>query len=48
MWSKVKQLLRGMKARGQESLLTAISKALACVTEADALGWFTSCGYGLN
>jgi transposase len=48
MWSKVKQLLRGTKARTQESLLTAIGVALECVTEADALGWFDSCGYSLN
>jgi len=48
MWSKVKQLLRGTKARTQESLLTAIGVALGCVTEADALGWFASCGYSLN
>lgn len=48
MWSKVKQLLRGMKARSQEALLNAIGLALGCVTEADALGWFTSCGYSLN
>ena len=48
MWSKVKQLLRGAKARSQESLLDAIGVALGCVSEADALGWFVSCGYSLN
>jgi len=48
MWSKVKQLLRGLKARSQEELLAAIGSALRCVTEADALGWFVSCGYSLN
>lgn len=48
MWSKVKQLLRGIKARGQEDLLDAIGKALSCVTETDALHWFASCGYSLN
>lgn len=47
MWSKVKQLLRGMKARTEEALLLAIGKALSCVTESDALGWFVSCGYSL-
>ena len=47
MWSKVKQLLRGMKARTGEALLIAIGTALSCVTEADALGWFASCGYSL-
>lgn len=48
MWSKVKQLLRGAKARTQEALVEAIGVALGCVTEADARGWFASCGYGLN
>jgi len=48
MWSKVKQLLRGMKARTEEALLVAIGAALSCVTETDALGWFASCGYSLN
>jgi len=48
MWSKVKQLLRGAKARTQDSLHTAIGAALGCVTETDALGWLASCGYSLN
>ena len=48
MWSKVKQLLRGMKARSLDALLAAIGAALDCITGADALGWFTSCGYSLN
>jgi transposase len=48
MWSKVKQLLRGMKARTEEALLLSIATALSCVTQADALGWFLSCGYSLN
>lgn len=48
MWSKVKQLLRGIKARGLEDLLDAIGKALRCITETDALNWFISCGYSLN
>ena len=48
MWSKVKQLLRGIKARGQQELLAAIGRALSCVTEADALHWFDSCGYSFN
>ena len=48
MWSKVKQLLRGMKARTEEALLLAIGAALSCVTETDALGWFASCGYSVT
>ena len=45
MWSKVKQLLRSIKARTQEELFDAIAKALCMVTADDAQGWFTSCGY---
>ena len=45
MWSKVKQLLRGLMARGQEELFTAIGTALSQVTAADACGWYGSCGY---
>jgi transposase len=45
MWSKVKNLLRGMEARTPAELITAIGQALAKVTAQDALGWFVSCGY---
>ena len=45
MWSKVKQVLRGIKARTQEDLFDAIAKALDMVTAEDAQGWFKSCGY---
>ena len=45
MWSKVKQILRSIKARTQEALLAAIACSLECVTQKDALGWFASCGY---
>ena len=48
MWSKIKQILRSLKARTQEALLAAIATALKCVTQEDALGWFASCGYSLN
>jgi transposase len=48
MWSKIKQILRSVKARTQEALLAAIAAALECVSEEDALGWFASCGYTLN
>lgn len=44
MWSKIKQI----KAQTQEALLAAIAGALECVSEEDALGWFTSCGYTSN
>lgn len=45
MWSKVKQILRGIKARTSEELYKAIKNALGCITQADAEGWFASCGY---
>lgn len=45
MWSKVKQLLRGLKARTQDELDKAIAKVLDCITPEDADGWFKSCGY---
>ena len=45
MWSKVKQILRGLMARAEESLFAAIGTALSQVTAADARGWYGSCGY---
>ena len=45
MWSKVKQLLRGLKARTREELFDAVAKALSMVNADDAQGWFKSCGY---
>lgn len=45
MWSKVKQILRSIKARTQEELYAAVAKALSMVTADDAQGWFESCGY---
>ena len=45
MWSKVKQILRGMQARTHEDLFEGIGKALGLVSASDAQGWFKSCGY---
>ena len=45
MWSKVKSILRTLKARTAEALLDAIGVALRAVTPADAHGWFAHCGY---
>jgi transposase len=45
MWSKVKAILRKIKARTQPVLETAIGTALAAVTPQDAAGWFKHCGY---
>ena len=45
MWSKIKGFLRSAKARTSDALLDAIANALGTVTENDAQGWFSSCGY---
>jgi transposase len=47
-WSKVKTALRTAKARTREALDTAITAALATITDADAQGWFRHCGYVLR
>jgi transposase len=44
MWSKVKNLLRGLAARTQPELSQAITQAFRAITPADAQGWFFSCG----
>lgn len=46
MWSKVKAILRSLKARTAEALVDAIGVALRSVTATDAEGWFAHCGYG--
>jgi len=46
MWSKVKSILRKLKARTEAELITAIAQALEHVTPQDVKGWFKSCGYG--
>lgn len=45
MWSKIKQYLRGIKARTREELEAAIASALEMVTAKNARGWFAACGY---
>lgn len=45
MWSKIKSILRTLKARTEEALINAIAKALEAITASDAKGWFESCGY---
>lgn len=45
MWSKVKQSLRSIAVRTCDDLVKAIGTALAQVTTADLLGWFTHSGY---
>jgi len=45
MWSKIKSILRTLKARTEKALINAIAKALEAITASDAKGWFESCGY---
>lgn len=47
MWSKVKQLLRGMEMRTYNALEEGIASALNLVCASDAQGWFKNCGYEL-
>jgi len=47
-WSKVKQILRSLKARTAEALEHAVAEALAAITPDDARGWFTHCEYGIQ
>ena len=46
MWSKIKAILRKLKARTEQALIAAIAQALESVTATDANGWFKSCGHG--
>ena len=45
MWSKVKSILRKLKARTDTELIAAIAQALEQVTASDCFGWFGACGY---
>jgi transposase len=47
-WSKLKQLLRAAKARSSEALETAVAEALAAISPANAVAWFSHCGYSLH
>lgn len=44
-WSKLKQLLRSVKARTREALDQARTDIINnCISDDDALGWFAHCG----
>jgi len=47
-WSKVKTALRAAKARTRQALDSAITQAIATVTNVDAQSWFVHCGYALR
>jgi transposase len=48
MWSKVKSILRSLKARTWDELLPAMDRALKAVTKSDCDGYFRHCGYRIN
>ena len=47
-WSKLKQLLRAVKARVLDQLEPAIAQALAAITSHNARAFFRHCGYGIQ
>ena len=48
MWSKVKALLRKLKARCQTRLYDALGEALHAVTAGDLLGFYRDAGYATS
>jgi len=48
MWSKVKQVLRSIAARGVNTLQSAVTTALQTITASDCQGFFRHCGYTLQ
>lgn len=47
-WSKVKTILRRLKARTADTLLDALKHALLAITPDDVYHWFAHCGYTVN
>jgi len=47
-WSKVKQILRSLKARTVDALEAAVAEALAAITTENAIAWVSHCGYSLH
>jgi transposase len=47
-WSKVKTILRRLKARTFPDLIEALQQALLAITSQDIHAWFAHCGYALN
>jgi transposase len=44
LWSKIKSILRKLKARTPETLLEAIAQAFSCILPSDCVGWFRASG----
>ena len=47
-WSKVKSILRRIKARTFSDLIDALKQALDAITTQDIHAWFAHCGYASN
>ena len=48
VWSKVKTILRRLKARTLPDLIEALKQALQAITTQDIHSWFAHCGYAIN
>jgi len=48
LWSKIKAVLRRLKARTSVALDEAITLAFESVSASDAKGWFAHCGYRIK
>jgi transposase len=44
-FSKLKTFLRQAKAQSLQALVEAITQGLLTISEQDAIGWFTNCGF---
>jgi transposase len=47
-WSKVKTILRRLKARTFSDLIKALKQALLAITPHDVQSWYAHCGYASN
>jgi transposase len=47
-WSKVKTILRRLKARTFPDLIEALKQALLAIAPQDIHAWFAHCGYAIN
>ncbi|MCI0610083.1 MAG: transposase [Anaerolineae bacterium] len=47
-WSKVKTILRRLKARTFPDLIEALKQALLAITPQDIQAWFAHCGYAIS
>lgn len=48
LWSKLKSILRKLKARTNDKLESSIKFALNAISLNDILNWFKHCGYAIN